>query len=76
MYGVVGAYVDAVEAVDASRSVDNMVVEVDALGFAYVGTSSALDAFVGVDVDLEYCKPADKSESSAYGAYRGAYQTS
>lgn len=47
-----------------------MVVEIETFRFAYIGTPAALDAFVGVDVNLKYGKATDETERGADGANR------
>lgn len=74
--GVVGAHVDAVEAVDAARAVDEVVGEVYAGAFANVDAAAALDAFVGVDFDVEHGEAADEAEGGADGAHRVAGESS
>lgn len=69
MDSIIRAYVDAIEAVNASASVYNMVVEIDAAAFAHVHAFAALDAFVGVNLNLEYREAADESESGSYGTH-------
>lgn len=52
--GIVRAYIDAVEAVNTSASVYNMVIQVYAAAFAYIHAFAALDAFVCINLNLEY----------------------
>ncbi len=58
MNGIVGAYVDAVEAVDAPRSVHDVVAQVNALTLAYILASAAMDAPVSIYIYLEYGETA------------------
>lgn len=66
--GIVRANRETVEAHNASAHVGGVVIEVDALGFADVGTLAALDAEVGVDVDVESRPQGYGAEQCAYGA--------
>ena len=60
---IVGASGHAVEAHNASRRVDRMGRNVDATGLAYMLASAALDAFVGIDVDVKYGITRHEAES-------------
>ncbi len=44
IYGFVAANRDTVKTIDTSRTVDHMVVEIDALGLAHIGTPAAIGA--------------------------------
>lgn len=65
---------EAVEAVDASGSVDHMRLSVNALSFAYTLALAAVDAEVGVDVEMEERPSAEETEGGAHGAYGVANQ--
>ncbi len=67
-YGLVGTHRQAVEADHAAAHVCNMVVEIYALGLACIGAFAALDAAVGIDVDMEGGVARKESQRRRQGA--------
>lgn len=61
MYGIIVAYVDAVEAVDTPRTVHGVRCQVYTLRFAHVFAFAALCAAVGIDVYAHHRIAADIS---------------
>lgn len=51
-YRRVGTHIHAVEAHDAARKIDDMIGKIDALGRADVGTPTAVDTQIGIDVSV------------------------
>ena len=65
--GGVGTRVHALETHDASRGVDDVVIEVDALRGAHIDAAPTVDTEVGVDVGVV---ERDAGYVAEYGAHR------
>ena len=63
------ASADAVEAVHAAGVVYDVLLSVNAGGFATSYATAAVGAFVRVDCDAENGASAQKTQESAYGAH-------
>ena len=74
--GVAAAFADAITTCDATTVVYVMVFGVKAGRFAISGTKSAIDAFVGIDVNFKPTETADESQKRANRTNRVAIGSS